>query len=238
MLKEVGFLHFIKKEWLDATVSFYLQHQNLTDVKNNLNELIEPECPKKEVRRKTIDVLTRTWIRVPKKLEIIQKQGIEFYDEVEPKDRLVLHWGMLLVGFPFFHDICNHLGLLAQIQYKMTSNQIRKRMIESWGQRTTLIRAIDRVIQSMRDWDVLLQNNSVFNIRPPFSIKNTNLCLWFLEAVLRAEKTDSLLFDKLMSLPTIFPFKFEVPLYEIKKAPNFEHHIQGMNFEMISLKTK
>jgi len=238
MLKQVGFLNFIKKDWLDATVSFYLQHQNLSKVKNELNELIEPECPKNEVRRKTIDVLTKTWIRIPNNLKTLQRQGLEFYDEITPRERLSLHWGMLLANYPFFHDVIGHIGSLLQIQDKMTNNQIRKRMVENWGQRTTLIRAIDRVIQSMRDWNVLLQTNSSFSARSSLSIKNHNLCLWLLETALRAEKTDSLLFDKLVSLPTIFPFKLEVPFYEIKRASNFEHHIHGLNFEVISLKTK
>ena len=66
-------------------------------------------------------------------------------------------------------------------------------------------------------------------------IKNELLCLWFLECVYRSESVDSILFDKLISLETMFPFELKIPLYKIKQAENFEHQIHGMNVEMISL---
>jgi len=238
MLKQVGFLNYIRNDWLDATVSFYIKSCELESVKNELNSLIEPECPKNEARRKTIDVLTRTWIRIPTELESLQQQALTFYDEIAPRHRLILHWGMLLATFPFFRDICFHIGSLAKIHENVKTTQIRKRMIENWSQRTTMIRALDRVIQSMRDWQILSQNASTLDLKSPIIIKDSKLCLWFLEAAFRAEHLDSILFDKLMSLPTIFPFRLDVPLYTIKRAQNFEHHIQGINYEMISLKPK
>ena len=65
MLKNVGFLQYIKKDWLDATMAFYQNGQNIDEIKASLDTLIKHDVRKNEERRKTIDVLTRIWIRVP-----------------------------------------------------------------------------------------------------------------------------------------------------------------------------
>ena len=111
-------------------------------------------------------------------------------------------------------------------------------MISTWGHRTTIIRAIDRVIQSMKDWDIISQHNKSLKINSPILIKNSKLCLWLLESAYRSENRDSILLDKLILISTIFPFKLDISVYKIKTADNFKHHIQELNIEMVSLRQK
>lgn len=236
MLKQVGFLQYVQKDWLDATVAFYQNCQNIDEIKANLNNLILPEVPKSEERRKTIDVLTRTWIRVPKNHQNLRNTALEIYDELEPDERIILHWGMLLLAYPFFHDIVNKIGLILRIQNSFTSSQLRNKLVSSWGHRTTIIRAIDRVVQSLKNWRVLENDNISIKSTSKLEIKNEFHCLWFLECVYRSEQVDSIFFDKLISLETMFPFELKIPLYKIKQAKNFEHQMYGMNMEIISLK--
>ena len=236
MLKQVGFLQFIQKDWLDATVAFYQNTQNVENTKTNLNNLIISDVPKNEERRKTIDVLTRTWIRVPKKHENLRNQALEIYDELEPDERIILHWGMLLLAYPFFHDIVEKIGIILRIQDEFNPTQLRNKLVSSWGDRTTIIRAIDRVIQSQKNWNVLKSDNRLIKSTSKLEIKNEFLCLWFLECVYRSENVDSILFDKLISLETMFPFELKIPAYKIKQAKNFEYKMHGMNMEIMSLK--
>ncbi len=236
MLKNVGFLQYVKKDWLDATISFYQNNQNIDEIKANLNKLLESEVPKTEERRKTIDVLTRIWIRTPKKFKSSKEFGLGFYDNLDPNERIILHWGMLLLAYPFFRDIVYSIGLLLKTQNSFTSTQLRNKLVSSWGHRTTIIRAIDRIIQSLKDWDILVIDQKSLKPNSKLKIKNESLCLWFLECVFRSENMDSILFDKLISLETMFPFELKIPLYKIKQAQNFEHQIYGMNVEMISLR--
>jgi hypothetical protein len=235
LLKKVGFLQYVKKDWLDATVAFYQNNQNIDEIRTNLDDLIKTEVPKSEERRKTIDVLTRTWIRIPKKHEKIRNSALEFYDDLEPDERIILHWGMLLLAYPFFRDIVYSIGLSLKIQNNFTSTQLRNRLVSNWGHRTTIIRAIDRIIQSLKDWNILVIDGKSLKPNSKLEIKNEFICLWFLECVYRTENVDSMLFDKLVSLQTMFPFELKIPLYKIKQAENFEHQIHGMNVEMISL---
>ncbi len=236
MLKNVGFLQYIKKDWLDATMAFYQNGQNIDEIKASLDTLIKYDVPKNEERRKTIDVLTRIWIRIPSKLDSLRLDALNFYDDLDPNERIILHWGMLLLAYPFFRDIVFSIGSLLKIQNNFTSTQLRNRLVSNWGHRTTIIRAMDRIVQSLKNWNILIIDDKSLKPNSKMMIKNESLCLWFLECVFRTENSDSMLFEKLISSQTMFPFELKIPVYKIKQAKNFEFQIHGMNIEMISFK--
>ena len=145
---------------------------------------------------------------------------------------------MLLLAYPFFRDIVYSTGFLLQLQNNFTSTQLRNRLISKWGHRTTIIRAIDRIIQSLKDWNILIVNGKSLKSNSKIIVKNESLCLWFLECIFRTENVDSMLFEKFVSLQTMFPFELKIPMYKIKQAKNFEFQIHGMNVEMISINIK
>lgn len=236
MLNNIGFLHYVKSEWLDAVVSYYCKSNDLKLIKEKLGKLISYETQSNEVKRKTIDVLTRTWIRIPKNQTSIQTNALEIYQKVEPSEYIILHWGMLLMAYPFFRDVCNVIGKLNDLYGEIPTSQLHQRMIEKWGERTSMIRATDRVIQSMLQWKILEKKGHKLLVRKQIKISRIDLCLWFLETLLHSEQTDSIAYDRLITLPTIFPFQIDVPFYYVKKSKRFEYAIHGMNVGMLSLR--
>ena len=236
MSNTIGFLNYIRLVWLDATLAHHISSKNIETVKKNLYDLIEKEIQSKEVTRKTIDVLTRTWIRIPSKDKSLQEDAIKFYDEISPSKKLLLHWGMLLIRFPFFRDICYYIGLLDSIQKEIPVKKLHQKMIEKWGHRTSMIRALDRVIQSMIEWNVITKSNSFLYVNEPIEIKETDLLLWFLECLFKAENVQTMTYENLISSLTKFPFVINLPSYYVKKSKRFEYYIQGTNLETISLK--
>ena len=236
MSNAIGFLNYIRLVWLDATLAHHISSKNIETVKENLYALIEKEIQSKEVTRKTIDVLTRTWVRIPSKDKSLQEDAIKFYDEISPSKKLLLHWGMLLIRFPFFRDICYYIGLLDSIQKEIPVKKLHQKMIEKWGHRTSMIRALDRVIQSMIEWNVITKSNSFLYVNEPIEIKETDLLLWFLECLFKAENVQTMTYENLISSLTKFPFVINLPSYYVKKSKRFEYYIQGTNLETISLK--
>jgi len=236
LLNKLGFLHYIKSEWLDATVSYYSKSHDLKISKEKLDQLIGRETESSEVKRKTIDVLTRAWIRTPQGHKSIQTDAFELFKKVEPSEYIVLHYGMLLIAFPFFRDICSVIGRLYCLYGDIQTNQIHQRMIEKWGRRTSMIRATDRVLQSMLQWQIIQKKNDILRIRKPIKISHLDLCLWFLETLLHSEQTNTMEYDRLVSLPSVFPFQLDVPFYYVKKSKRFEYSMQGLKTGVLSLR--
>ena len=237
MSNTIGFLNYIRLVWLDATLAHHISSKNIETVKKNLYNLIEKEIQSKEVTRKTIDVLTRTWVRIPSEDKGLQEDAMKFYDEISPSKKLLLHWGMLLIRFPFFRDICYYIGLLDSIQKEIPVKKLHQKMVEKWGHRTSMIRALDRVIQSMIEWNVITKSNSFLYVNEPIEIKETDLLLWFLECLFKAENVQTMTYENLISSLTKFPFVINLPSYYVKKSKRFEYYIQGTNLETISLKS-
>ena len=217
-------------------MAHHISSKNIETVKKNLYDLIEKEIQSKEVTRKTIDVLTHTWIRIPSKDRGLREDAMKFYDEIPPSKKLLLHWGMLLIRFPFFRDTCYYIGLLDSIQKEIPVKKLHQKMIEKWGHRTSMIRALDRVIQSMIEWNVITKSNSFLYVNEPIEIKETDLLLWFLECLFKAENAQTMTYENLVSSLTKFPFEINLPSYYVKKSKRFEYYIQGTNLETVSLK--
>ena len=111
-----------------------------------------------------------------------------------------------------------------------------QKIIEKWGHRTSMIRALDRVIQSMIEWNVITKSNSFLYVNEPIEIKETDLLLWFLECLFKAENVQTMTYENLISSLTKFPFVINLPSYYVKKSKRFEYYIQGTNLETVSLK--
>ena len=59
-----------------------------------------------------------------------------------------VHWGMCLATYPFFRDVAAATGRLLALQESAALSQIVRRMAESWSERTTATRAVQRVVRS------------------------------------------------------------------------------------------
>jgi hypothetical protein len=62
---------------------------------------------------------------------------------------------MALAAYPFFMDLMAAVGRLIALQSAATLAQLTRRMIENWGDRSTLRRAVQRVLRSVVQWGIL-----------------------------------------------------------------------------------
>lgn len=239
-LKRVGFGRHIRLRWLDAVAGKMYEHRDTTLVRKYLEVLLEKDILGNEARRKTIDVLTRIWIRVPHTLEELRDQALNAFIEIEPHERIWLHWGMILNSYPIFYDVVSAIGRLLSIQGEVSTGQIRRAIIEEWGDRTTIRRSVARIIQSIKDWSILqnTEKESKYIALTNLTSTNTELQIWLLEAALRAEKSNSIPLSQLFRIPALFPFKVQVPYTELYNSKKFEITQQGLDIQMISLRSK
>lgn len=235
-LRRIGFSRFISREWLDLVARTSIESGDAEKAQSRLKDYFGEEALG-EVARKTLDVLSRIWIRVPEKQRGFRDRGLDHYQRVGPDERLWLHWGMILVAYPVFLDIVVITGRLLGLQGEVTSGQIRRGIVSEWGDRTTLTRSVSMILKSMRDWGVLVENMK----KKPYtqSIKhesdNVDVNLWLIEAVLRAEDTTTLPVTQLERHPALFPFNIKISRSEILESQYFELSRQGLNRQIISL---
>ena len=241
MLRTIGFDRYIQLNSLNAIASkLCQQYDDINSIRNHMHDLLKSEYPNYEARRKTITVITRIWIRVPNNVKELQKDALWLLNNIQPKERIWLHWGMAMVAYPFFRDITLTIGRLLSLQCETATNQIHHRVQKNWGQRTTVIRAIDRVIQSLHEWKAidLLKNRrkNAINAFTKLTTNNIDLQIWLIKAIFIAEGVDSMQMKGVMTSPSIFPFLLNISRSDLQRSNVLEYSKQDSNSEILMIK--
>lgn len=222
----VGFDRRIRRTWLDATAERVCLGGGRKDIVAALDDLVGKEVRGEGVhsaRGKTETVLLRVWLRSPEPAKPLHAEAVRFFHSASESDRLVLHWGLSLMAYPFFVDVASIIGRLLDLQGCVELSQVQRRMSELWGERTTVRRAITRVVMSLVDWGVLTEE-ARGEYRPGEAIEPSSLDLqvWLLEAHYTARADRSMPFDQLVRSPALFPFRLSLSPSDLRRHPRLD----------------
>ena len=107
-------------------------------------------------RGKTLTVLTRIWLAVPpKSMNALRDAALPCHQSATGEQRIAIHWAMAIGTHPFFYDVVANVGKLLILNGQVNRSQIKRRMTDSWGDRSTLERTIQHVLRSVRQWGLL-----------------------------------------------------------------------------------
>ncbi len=232
--RRIGFDRELSLNWLDLTAGLVQRGLDIHQIRQELTARLADEVPGKESCRKTVTVLTRIWSRVPQGHRTLQEEALAILPLVVAEERLWLHWGMSILAYPFFRDVANVVGHLLDLQGEFESTQVLRRMQESWGQRTTLERAVQRLLRTFTNWEVIRALSSVgytYLATPPRQTSNSELALWFLECLLHDRQ---LPLAELTRSPAAFPFDLADHAASVRRSDRFEISRQGLDLEMVA----
>ena len=167
--KLVGFDRKIHLSWLDATADWAAQGLPAADIRKRLDRLLDGQVAgigSHSARGKTMTVLMHVWVLVPDTLVPLRDDGLLLLRDRGEESRLPLHWGMCLAGYPFFRDVASTTGRLLSLQGSAALSQIVRRMTESWGTRSTVTRAVQRIVRSFVAWGVVMETEERGIIAP------------------------------------------------------------------------
>lgn len=238
--RTIGFDRKIQLDWLDATAAWAGQGLAAGDIRLHLDRLLEGKVASggdRSARDKTRTVLMHVWVDVPRALEALRDEGLALYQSRGARVRLPLHWGMCLATYPFFRDIAGTAGRLLELQGTVALSQVTRRVAETWGERSTVIRATQRVIRSLVLWEVLRETDERGVFAPTRRMEvasDEGLGPWLVEAALSGSDHQGRPLRSLLSSPTFFPFELQVSRRDLAKHPRLELHRQGLDEEMVT----
>lgn len=236
MKQMIGFDRKLRLDWLDTTVGLCHESLDPAVVANRLRERMEREIAGTEALRKTITVLLRIWVNVPTEYSRLREEALDLAVQANSEERLWIHWGMSLMAYPFFRDVSATVGQLSRLQGVFSQTQVQRRMIENWGQRTTLRRATQRLLRTFVDWDVLRDTGTrgSYDVASPRQTDNLDLTLWLLDCVLQANEAEQVPLKELGQSSYTFPFDLLPFLGDVCRSERFEVSRQGLDLEMVS----
>ncbi len=229
----------VEIEWLDFLAFRLKENKNYNELRKELDNRLQDVINGSESRRKYLDVHMRIWVTVPSEHEQLRDKALTFLSSTTSQERLALHWGLCLLAFELFKDVSNVIGKLFNLDDKITLAQVHNRIIETWGDRTTLIYAVQRMLRSMAKWGVLNEPQKKKGFYVPaekIQLFDKELKLWLLECYLTCLDKKSVSLQSLNEVPVLFPFDMVVKLGDLVASDRFEVNRQGLDVDMVELR--
>ncbi len=216
--RQIGFSQRVRLEWLEKTANLVLAGNDEASIKGALHELLEDKLSvggssKRGNREKVITILMKIWVRPPRDLHPLQRKGLELLSHLPREYHIAIHWGMTMAVYPFWGAVAAHVGRLLMLQGTASHAQIRRRIMEQFGQRSTVKDAVRRVLRSMVDWGVLMdakthdsrRTDGMYVPERSLAIAQVELIAWLAEAFLHAHRGGAVALGTVLDAPEPVP---------------------------------
>ena len=207
----IGFDRLIRLRWLDRAALLAAELRDADKLHQAVLAQLAGELPGVAARRKTANVLTRIWWRVPDEHLPLRDEALAQIKGCTPEERLMYHWGMCLLAYPIFRDVAATVGRLLRLQGVVRQAQVVSRISAEWGNRSTLETAVPRIVRSYVDWGVLVvaEEKGAYRASLPHTIAQPRPAQWLFQSTSRSRGADVSPSDFLHAVE-LFPFALSV----------------------------
>ncbi|MCB1057758.1 MAG: hypothetical protein KDD11_19840 [Acidobacteria bacterium] len=212
----VGFDRKIEREWLDYAAAQASEGLSSQDMRSRLWDFLDSRVSAgssgwNSDRGKVITVLMRIWGPGEGRYERLRQGAVAALGGASPQSRIALHWALCLGSYPFFADVARATGQHLALHGEAQLSEVRRRLVEGWGDRAVTRRATQRILRSMIDWGVLEDGPSrgVYVSGPVQPVSEPALGELLVMGLLLAQDGEAIPAEKLRSHPAVFPFQVE-----------------------------
>lgn len=205
MAKMVGFSRPIKLEWIDKVAFLVAEEKADEEVKQELHEYLSFEITSPTNLRKTREILLSIWVRCP---EDIKKLALAARQNGNKNDMLAVHWAMILLAYPLFWDAASLMGKVTNLQDSFTTNWLKTKLSEIWGERDTMIESVPRITQSMRQMGILEQVKTGEFKANHYEVKNEQCIECVAAIILKIGDKGYYSIEDIANIAAMFPFEF------------------------------
>ena len=234
----IGFDRRLQLNWLDTTIALCQEYPDLDadTIAKRIKHYLASDVEGTEAREKTALVILRIWVNVREEYAYLRGEALELATEVRAEERLWLHWGLSLLAYPLLRDVAATVGQLNRLQGAFTKAQVQRRIIESWGQRSTVQRALGHILSTFVNWGFIwgTEVRGSYAVTPSRLTENQTLALWLLDCALQANEAEQILLGELGQLSYLFPFNLLPFINNVRRSERFEVTRQGLDLEMVA----
>ena len=203
----IGFNRHLEMDWLVQTASWSANGIHGLALKNKIDSLLAPSFDSKVAQDKTRNLLFGIWDSesksVPKAFHSDACKLLIEHSEIN----IAIHWGMMLVKYPFFYNIVVQIGRMTKHEGLFIYNQLEQRITEIYGDTSTIKRCMQFVVRTLINLELLSNPKSgTYQLRKSIVIKYDNVIAWLTEVSVRAQGNSSKSMSAIINDPAWFPF--------------------------------
>lgn len=220
MAKAVGLSRNIKMQWLNKAVDILAENLSEAEYKQALNEYLSFEISSATNLRKTREILMNIWFYEDEEINEIRKAGVSLIHEY-PDLTLPVHWCMMLVVYPVFVDICKLIGRISDFQDEITLAQLKQKLFDEWGERTTLYHSTDKIIATMKDFSALSCDKPGKYHLCKHAINNEQIVNFMMMVAMKVDGNSYYTYTDLANMGILFPFSYQLQKEQLMSDERF-----------------
>jgi hypothetical protein len=221
MAKAIGLSRKIKLQWLNKAVD--LLGENLTEgeYKAKMNEYLSFEIESPIVLRKTREILMKLWFYEDNTDIVgIRKDALELINKYSVYE-VAIHWCMFLTVYPVFVDLCKLMGRIAEFHEVISLSQLKQKLYDEWGERSTLYHSTDKIIATIKELGVI----STFKPGNYTIIKHTvttsDVVNFMVRVAMKVDRNSYYSFADLNAFNVLYPFDYKIFKEELINDSHF-----------------
>lgn len=205
MADRIGMTRNINEEYLNTVANCKIAGKSLLEARDILNAMIGTRIHAETNIKNTRIILLNTWYRND---PWFQESCVKLAKQLPEPERLPLHWALLMIAYPVFYDLCTIIGGTLEYRDHVSSAQIKGRISEVWGARTTLLHALPKNLQTMKDIRVL-EPLSIMGTYKPIShvVDDRHVMCILAAAILKCSDHKYMTWEHIIHHPALFPFE-------------------------------
>lgn len=209
MAKTVGLTRNLKLQWLNKVSELALMGLTQDEIKEQLNEYLSFEINSPTNLRKTREILMNIWFYENKRTNKIKTYATEILRKY-PEYSLELHWCMMMAAYPVFTDMCKIIGKISGFQDGIVMAQLKQKLFDEWGERTTLHHSIDKMVATLKDMNVMICDKpGRYHINKRI-VTNTSIVTLMIYTKMMMDDRGYYTFEDLQSSDYFFPFEYKI----------------------------
>ncbi len=209
MAKMVGLSRNLKLQWLNKAVELASSDLTEQEIKDQLNEYLSFEISSPTNIRKTREILMNIWVYESEINGKLREEAISIIRDM-PEYALEIHWCMMMATYPVFVDMCKLIGRLSEFQDEITLSQIKQKLYDEWGERTTLYHSIDKLISTLKELSVLKCDKPGKYQIVKHTVRNSRVSAFMVYAMMLVDDSGYYPFVELSNAVYFYPFEYQV----------------------------
>ena len=220
MAKMVGLSRNLKLPWLNEVVRLYVEGLEDDQIKEQLNEYLSYEIGSPTVLRKTREILMNIWVYENDYTDSLRNEALRLIQK-DSDYILPVHWCMMLAAYPVFRDMCRLIGKIGEFEEKITMKQIKQKLFDEWGERSTLYHSIDKLVATLKALDVLESSKvGVYSIKT-HTFSKPEIVNFLLYTMMKIDDAGYYSLLNLENSLYLFPFEYQVSKESIMADDRF-----------------
>lgn len=207
MAKMVGLSRNLKLSWLNQAVELVSSDLTENEIKEKLNEYLSFEIGSPTNIRKTREILMCIWYYENEYTEKFRPTALELIKKY-PDYALEIHWCMMLAAYPVFMDLCKLIGKMSEFQDEITLAQLKQKLFDEWGERTTLYHSTDKLISTLKEFGVLACDKPGKYYISKHKVAKDKISNFMIFTMMKVDDSGYYSFQELNASTYLFPFEY------------------------------